>query len=548
MKKYLFILTLLLTVSSTVNSQSLPIIKIVYNGENATVTIPSTITDVDATTNGSDVEITSGSTAAEYVYELSGESADGSLIINGNYKLTLRLNGLTLHNSRGAAIDIECGKRIAVELAEGTTNTLSDSSSGQQKAAFYISGHPEFEGSGTLNVTGNTKHAICSKEYLQIKKSTGVINILGAASDGIHCGKGKVSNEHNYFEMRGGIVNISDIGSDGIDSDDFGVVRIKGGAINLTMDNDDGTGIKADSILTVSGGVINIQVNGKGSNAIKSSYSAQISGGDLRITAKGDGSKAIKCKEGSTTVLHGGDFIVDGGTIEIYSLGKTYITETDTTKCMPFSVDKDFTQNGGELSLFAFGPESNAYNVKGKETLNSGKLTMVYAPWDFSPSEFQFDMSSFVTVKINGSPVDNYKKYAVGAFNGESCCGVADFTSPNYGILRIRTNSTDSAPISFMLYDYESGKTYALEPDEPVTFSTSSCYGTPSTPLVLSMTKEERLKCDVNEDGFVDISDIVAVINQIAGTATYRYADVNDDSNVDISDIVAIINYIAGSE
>ena len=62
------------------------------------------------------------------------------------------------------------------------------------------------------------------------------------------------------------------------------------------------------------------------------------------------------------------------------------------------------------------------------------------------------------------------------------------------------------------------------------------------------MTKEDRLKCDVNEVGFVDISDIVAVINQIAGTATYRYADVNDDNKVDISDIVAIINYIAGSK
>jgi hypothetical protein len=55
-----------------------------------------------------------------------------------------------------------------------------------------------------------------------------------------------------------------------------------------------------------------------------------------------------------------------------------------------------------------------------------------------------------------------------------------------------------------------------------------------------------HLKGDVNEDKKVDISDIVAVINQIAGTATYRYADVNEDKKVDISDIVAIINIIAG--
>ena len=53
-------------------------------------------------------------------------------------------------------------------------------------------------------------------------------------------------------------------------------------------------------------------------------------------------------------------------------------------------------------------------------------------------------------------------------------------------------------------------------------------------------------KGDVNEDGKVDISDIVAVINQIAGTAEYVGADVNEDDKVDISDIVAIINIIAG--
>lgn len=64
-----------------------------------------------------------------------------------------------------------------------------------------------------------------------------------------------------------------------------------------------------------------------------------------------------------------------------------------------------------------------------------------------------------------------------------------------------------------------------------------------------SFTTEEdpdaRFKGDVNEDEKVDISDIVAVINQIAGTATYKYADVNGDNKVDISDIVAIINEIA---
>ncbi len=52
---------------------------------------------------------------------------------------------------------------------------------------------------------------------------------------------------------------------------------------------------------------------------------------------------------------------------------------------------------------------------------------------------------------------------------------------------------------------------------------------------------------DVNRDGAVDISDIVAVINTIAGdSANLPRTDVNQDGKTDISDIVSIINLIAG--
>ena len=50
---------------------------------------------------------------------------------------------------------------------------------------------------------------------------------------------------------------------------------------------------------------------------------------------------------------------------------------------------------------------------------------------------------------------------------------------------------------------------------------------------------------DVNQDNTIDISDIVAVINVIAGTDSNDKADVNADGKTDISDIVAIINSIA---
>ena len=56
-----------------------------------------------------------------------------------------------------------------------------------------------------------------------------------------------------------------------------------------------------------------------------------------------------------------------------------------------------------------------------------------------------------------------------------------------------------------------------------------------------------RLKGDVNLDGKVDISDVVAVINTMAGDTTFKdTSDVNEDEKTDISDVVSIINIMAG--
>ncbi len=54
---------------------------------------------------------------------------------------------------------------------------------------------------------------------------------------------------------------------------------------------------------------------------------------------------------------------------------------------------------------------------------------------------------------------------------------------------------------------------------------------------------------DVNEDGKVDINDVVAIINVMAGTADWKNANVNGDEEgkIDINDVVAVINIMAGN-
>jgi hypothetical protein len=329
-------------------------VRIVYNGSTATVTIPASFTGVTCTSgNSSHVVINCTNTTREYPYYLEGSSSNGSLTINGDYKLAVILGGVSLTSGKGAAIDVECGKRIDFILAEGTTNTLSDYAGGDQKAALYTKGHAEFKGAGILNVTGKVKHAIAAKEYIELKGSLGTINILGAVSDGIHCGKGEKGNtEDNIFRMNGGMVNISNCGSDCIDSDDYGNVKIKGGNLTLNVSQAEGTGIKCDSLFTMSNGNISIAVSGAISEGIRCSYRATFNGGSINGTATGNGSRGIRGKKTTKTTdttLNGGFLDFNGTNITLDVSGGTYTA--DQSKCYGIKADQTLTQTAGDITV-----------------------------------------------------------------------------------------------------------------------------------------------------------------------------------------------------
>jgi hypothetical protein len=55
-------------------------------------------------------------------------------------------------------------------------------------------------------------------------------------------------------------------------------------------------------------------------------------------------------------------------------------------------------------------------------------------------------------------------------------------------------------------------------------------------------------KGDVNDDGAVNVADISAIIDVMAGTADYKYADVNEDGSVNVADISNVIDIMAGGE
>lgn len=372
MKQFYFT-TLLLLSSLSIHAAEGDTIKVTFNGTSATADIPSTA-KVTSSINGAYVTLRSTTDDEEYVYDVYGSTSAGGLTIAGDYKLSLRLNGVSITSGKGAAIDIECGKRIDFELAEGTVNTLTDYAEGKQKAALYTTGHPEFGGAGVLNVTGNVKHAISAKEYILIKKSIDTINILSAVGDGIHCGKGKEANTNNYFKMNGGTLNIKNVGGDCIDSDDYGTVLIKGGTLNLTVSADDVDGIKADSTLTILDGDVNINVTGKGSTGLKTNWLAYIPGGNITIDVTGDGSKGIRAKQQTAKTVNNGGWVTfsDSTDVKITASGASTYESGDETKCMGMSIDADLLHTGGSVYILAKGDYAYTYQVKGSESTTVG--------------------------------------------------------------------------------------------------------------------------------------------------------------------------------
>lgn len=275
------------TESSIDPSDADSIIYITWNGSE-TPTIRSSAPDVEFTVEGQDVLATNSNTSREYTYVLSGSSSSGSFILKSDYKSTIQLDGLNLQSTLEEALNLKCGKRVALVLNEGTTNTLADATTDNgQKGAIYCKGHLEISGGGSLTLTGNVKHGISTKEYLLVKRTTGSITIASAKNDGIHAGQ--------YFKMNGGTLTISGVGGDGIQAeitDDTtdeqnGQMIITGGTINVSTTADDVAALKSDSLLTISDGTLTLNCSGNGSKGIKSKTAVDISGGTLDITQSG---------------------------------------------------------------------------------------------------------------------------------------------------------------------------------------------------------------------------------------------------------------------
>lgn len=210
------------------------------------------------------------------IYELSGELF-GSVIVDTNEDVKLVLNNVNINSDNYACIYSKNLDNLIITLKENSVNNLNDGNEYASKdedvdGAIYCDNNLIINGSGVLNITGNYKNGIVSKDDLTIVNSTINIKCLNKAIHGKDSVKIKNSN-----------ININS-GSDGIKSnnEEKGFVYLDNSDIAIKTKTN---GIKAYSLIQVESGELNISESKEGLEAKR----IIINDGNIAILASDDG-------------------------------------------------------------------------------------------------------------------------------------------------------------------------------------------------------------------------------------------------------------------
>ena len=380
-------------------------INIVWDGTDVTVTGSADGVSVSSE-NG---YVTVNSTVKHIEYAVSGNGT-GQLSIYSDYKFKLSLNGLTLNCSDGPAINNQCSKTCYVVL--GSENTLSDGSSyatttEDRKAAFFSEGQICFSGSGTLNVTGNYKHAVASDDYIRLCEGTGDIILTAKVSDGLHSNDGIIIND--------GTLTINAV-EEGIQCDTSSIY-ISGGDINITSSSD--KGILAYGDIEIAGG--NTYITSK-AKCIKSKSNLIVSNGVITAICTGE---ATNSGGGPGGGGHGGDNWGGGsssssgitpeaieakGTITI-SGGQIYAQSADDA----INAGSSISISGGYVC--AYSTSNDGIDANGDLTISGGVIYAIGA----GGAERSIDALEHCTLTISGGTLFCIGELESGASLKQSC-------------------------------------------------------------------------------------------------------------------------------
>ena len=415
--------------------------------------------DTDGSVSVSGNDVTVNYTGSDnIVYELSGTTTDGFFKLYGSKKQAIYLNGVSITNKNGAAINNQNKKRTFIivsgsnTLADGSSYTDTPSSE-DEKAALFSEGQLIFTGTGSLTVTAKGKAAITSDDYVRFM-SCPTIKVTSTAGHGVR-GKDAVIISNGTIG-----ITTSAAMKKGVSSDSL--VQVTGGATTIQVsggvayDSDDAeykgsAGIKADKQFLMSGGAVTITNTGTGGKGVRAgSYDAsetdhslpdsEISGGTLTINTSGSesndvSSKGIKIgwviKSGNSVKSYAGNMKVSGGSVIVTA-----------SKSEAFEVKGTLTVSGGEIYasssaddainsqshmnvtggyVYAYSSKNDAMDANGNMTLSGG---YVYAVTTAGSPEVALDANTESKYKLyinSGATVVAYGGLESGASLSQTC-------------------------------------------------------------------------------------------------------------------------------
>ena len=296
------------------------------------------------TVSGSTVTITKSGT-----YVISGQSDGVQIKVEADKSadVHLVLKGATITNTN-AAISATSAGHVYLTLAEGTINSLSDSSSNSDdkaNAALFSKVDLTINGSGTLNVDGKKSNAIKANDTLHITGGTYTITAVGDAF-----------NVNDELNITGTTMTI-DAKEDGVkvDNDEdtsVGTMYLSNNNITATAGDD---GIHASGDLVIDSGTYTVKNSTEGLEG----KSITINGGDISIYSTDDGVNAANKNAQQSEIfftMNGGNLTVEvgqGDTDPIDSNGNVMVTggTIKMTGQTGFDFDGTATYTGGDIYL-----------------------------------------------------------------------------------------------------------------------------------------------------------------------------------------------------
>ncbi|HEM5929906.1 TPA: carbohydrate-binding domain-containing protein [Streptococcus suis] len=250
----------------------------------------SALPTTEVTLSNDGLKITEGGT-----YILTGSTTAG-VTVETDANVRIILAGTEISSSDTAAINVINADNVELEIKDGTTNTVKDTSNHTDtniEGAIHVEADLTITGNGSLTVEGNFQDGIVSTDDLVV--NSGNITVT-AVDDGI---RGKDS-----LTINGGTINVT-AGDGGIKAET--ALTIDGGTITVSESAEalEGTNI------TINGGTLDVYGSDDAINAASTTSSEifiKVTGGDLKVAVGSGDTDAFDAN---------GDIYISGGTIDV---------------------------------------------------------------------------------------------------------------------------------------------------------------------------------------------------------------------------------------